>query len=176
VLADHLTGTNPTSAYLGSKTMTKLKVMGIDLAVMGVKEPGEGDELVQYAEPARGVYTQAIVRDGFLVGATVLGTTSRVSFLTQAFDKETPLPENRAALLFEFGSAMEEISAVDLHDDAQICNCNAVSKATILRCIEGGVGSASEVMQATRAGTGCGSCVRQVCELFDASAVLTTVG
>ena len=35
VLADRLTGAAPDAVYAGSKLSTKLKVMGVELAVMG---------------------------------------------------------------------------------------------------------------------------------------------
>ena len=46
-----------------------------------------------------------IVRDGKLVGATLLGDLSKVSFLMQAFDRGTVLPEERVSLLFDLGGA-----------------------------------------------------------------------
>lgn len=173
VLADHVTGADPRAAYLGSKLVTKLKVMGVDLAVMGVKSPGPGDELVQYAEPARGVYEHVIVRDGRIVGATLLGEVGRVPFLTQAFDLGTPLPTNRAALLFDFGEAAEAVSALDLPDDARICNCNGVRKRDISRCLAEGASTVADVMRVTRAGTGCGTCASRVRELVDAAEALS---
>ena len=39
VLADHLTGANPDAAYHGSRTATKLKVAGVDVASMGLPSP-----------------------------------------------------------------------------------------------------------------------------------------
>ncbi len=39
VLADHITGKNPRAAYHGSKVATKLKVMGVEVASMGIVEP-----------------------------------------------------------------------------------------------------------------------------------------
>ena len=52
--ADRLSGRDAQSAYEGSVVSTKLKVMGVELAVMGEKEPAhELDEVVTYAEPAR---------------------------------------------------------------------------------------------------------------------------
>ena len=39
VLADRLTGRIPDAVYAGSRMSTKLKVMGVDLAVMGDQEP-----------------------------------------------------------------------------------------------------------------------------------------
>ena len=88
VLADHLTGTNPNAAYHGSRTATKLKVAGVDVASMGIKGPEtRDDEFVRFAEPKRGVYKSVVIRDGKLVGATLLGDVSKVAFLTQAFDR-----------------------------------------------------------------------------------------
>ena len=40
----------------------------------------------------------------------------------------------------------------------QVCNCNGVSKAAIAACVSGGKRSSQAVMDATRAGKGCGSC------------------
>ena len=52
MLADVITGTRPDAAYLGSKLGTKLKVMGVELASMGVTRPADADdEVVVYREP-----------------------------------------------------------------------------------------------------------------------------
>ena len=60
VLADHITGRNPDAAYHGSKLATKLKVMGVELASMGITEPAEErDEVVQFSEPKRGTLQEA---------------------------------------------------------------------------------------------------------------------
>src|SRR3990167_5116402 len=48
-LADVITGINPQAVYTGSKTATKLKVMGVELVSMGEKDPAnEKDEVVTY--------------------------------------------------------------------------------------------------------------------------------
>ena len=39
VLADHITGKNPRAAYHGSKVATKLKVMGVEVAIHGPFDP-----------------------------------------------------------------------------------------------------------------------------------------
>nr|MDT0667466.1 FAD-dependent oxidoreductase [Micromonospora sp. DSM 115978] len=54
VLADVITGRNPHAAYHGSRTATKLKVAGLDVATMGIKAPAsDDDETVVFAEPRR---------------------------------------------------------------------------------------------------------------------------
>ncbi|MEW6582923.1 MAG: nitrite reductase large subunit NirB [Actinomycetota bacterium] len=159
VLADHLTGSDPEAAYRGSKLATKLKVMGVDLAVMGLKAAErDDDEVLRFSDPRRGQYMSVVVRDGVLVGATLLGDTSRAGLLTQAFDRASPLPEDRRQLLFDIGGAPPAATVDDLPDESQVCNCNGVSKGAIARCVAGGARTVGAVMAATRAGTGCGSC------------------
>ena len=51
--------------------------------------------------------------------------------------------------------------------DAQVCNCNGVTKGAIGACVAGGKRSAKAVMDATRAGMGCGSCKALVSEVVD---------
>jgi nitrite reductase (NADH) large subunit len=168
VLADHVTGADPAAAYRGSRVATKLKVAGVDVASMGLKEAGrDGDETVVYAEPSRGVYKSVIVRDGCLVGATLVGDVTKVAFLTQAFDRRLPLPENRAELLFDVGGRPAEVSAADLDPGSQVCNCNGVSKQTLVDTVHGGCRTLTGVMDATRAGKGCGTCKGLVAQIVE---------
>ncbi|AGL17654.1 nitrite reductase large subunit NirB [Actinoplanes sp. N902-109] len=168
VLADHLTGRDPDAAYLGSRVATKLKVAGVDVAAMGVTAPEyDDDETLTFSEPRRGVYKSVVIRDGRLIGATLVGDVAKVAFLMQAFDRGLALPEQRAELLFDLGGPPAEVSAADLADDAQVCNCNGVSKDTLVQTVQGGCRTVSGVMDKTRAGKGCGTCkglVQQIVE------------
>jgi nitrite reductase (NADH) large subunit len=168
VLADHLTGTDPFAAYHGSRTATKLKVAGVDVAAMGVKAPErDDDEFVQYSEPRRGVYKTVVVREDKLIGATLVGDVSKVAFLMQAFDRGLPLPPERVSLMFDLGTPDAATGAAELADDAQVCNCNGVSKAAIVGCVNDGRTSVEGVMAATRAGKGCGSCKGLVAQIVE---------
>jgi nitrite reductase (NADH) large subunit len=170
VLADRLTGADPTAQYRGSKLVTRLKVSGVELATIGIPEPEhEDDEVVRFSEPRRGVYKTAIVRDGKLVGAILLGDVAKAAFLTQAFDQGTALPKERAALLFDLGGTLTELGATGQPDDAEICRCNGVSKAEICASVLAGKRSLHEVAATTRAGTGCGSCRAQVVQLIESA-------
>jgi len=159
VLADVLTGRNPNAAYFGSKTSTKLKVMGIELASMGDPNSREGDEVVQYVESARGRYKKLVIRENQLVGAILLGDTSGGAALQNAFERGQALPQDRAALLFKLAKnrgGAEDSSA--LPDDALVCRCNGVSAGTLRACVQNGTVDVPMLMSQTRAGTGCGSC------------------
>ena len=168
VLPEQITGRNPKAAYHGSKLATKLKVSGIDLATMGLAEAEhDDDEVVTFSEPKRRVYKVVIVRDGKLVGATLLGDVSKVSFLMQAFDRGMVLPEERISLLFDLGAPAPVTSVAELADDVQVCNCNGVTKGAIRSCVQDGARTMSAVAAATRAGSGCGSCKGQVLEILE---------
>jgi nitrite reductase (NADH) large subunit len=166
VFADHITGTNHAAAYHGSKLATKLKVMGIEVASMGINEPAEErDEVVQFSEPKRGNYKKLIVRDGRLVGGILMGDISKAAYLMQAFDRDSPLPEERLSLLFDLGLPSQKVTFDEMPATAQVCNCNGVTKGAIGACTAAGKRSAKAVMDATRAGMGCGSCKSLVAEL-----------
>ncbi|MBG6105881.1 nitrite reductase (NADH) large subunit [Micromonospora vinacea] len=168
VLADHITGTNPNAAYHGSRLATKLKVAGVDVASMGLKEAErDDDETVVFAEPRKGVYKSIIIRDDRLVGATLLGDVQKVAFLMQAFDRGLALPKERVEMLFDLGAPSADVSAAELGDDVQVCNCNGVTKRALVDTVQGGVKTLTGVMDATRAGKGCGSCKGLVAQIVE---------
>ena len=170
VLADVITGTKPDAAYCGSKLGTKLKVMGVELASMGVTKPTrDDDEVVVYREPSRGIYKKLIVRGGHIAGAILLGDIEAASTLMQMFLGNVQAPARRADLLFGSPSGVSLLKASDLPDNAQICNCNGVSKKQIVEAIEvKGCQSVSKIGACTRAGSGCGSCKSLVAQILEA--------
>ncbi|GAC1631993.1 MAG: NADPH-nitrite reductase [Ktedonobacteraceae bacterium] len=167
-LADRITSKNVQQVYQGSQVSTKLKVMGVELAVMGEKEARHAsDEVVTYAEPARGIYKKLIVRDGRLAGAILLGDGLTAPRVLQIFDRKEVLPANRAELLFPLAGESQAINVADLPDTAQICNCNGVSKGKIVAAVKAGKRSLKLLCDSTRAGSGCGSCKPQVQTLLE---------
>ncbi|MEY4513754.1 MAG: hypothetical protein RLZZ450_5876 [Pseudomonadota bacterium] len=166
VLADHITDKDRTASYHGSKLATKLKVMGVELASMGITEPSEPeDEVVQFSEPTKGRYKKLIIRNGRLVGAIMMGDLDKVGFLMQAFDRNTALPDERLSLLFDLGGPSKKVTYDEMPAEAQVCNCNGVSKAMIGASVAAGQRTLKSVMMATRAGAGCGACKGLVSEL-----------
>ena len=167
VFADHITERNRDAAYHGSKLATKLKVMGVELASMGLTEPKEErDEIIQFQEPKKGTYKKLIVRDGRLVGGILLGDISKAAFLMQAFDRDSPLPDERLSLLFDLGAPSQKVTIDEMPAESQVCNCNGISKATIGAAVAAGHKTLPAVMNATRAGKGCGSCKGLVGEVI----------
>src|SRR5688572_1198916 len=169
VLADVMTGANSSAAYLGSKLGTKLKVMGVELASMGdTRSSAPSDEVVVYREPKRGIYKKIVVRDGEIAGAILLGEIEAASTLMQMFMAGTNVPARRADLLFGSPTGVALLQASELPDNAQICNCNGVSKRQIVDAIQtNGCKSVSKVGASTKAGLGCGSCKGLVAQLLE---------
>jgi len=169
VMADVISGFNPQAAYLGSKTGTKLKVMGVDLMSLGEKEAGaDTDEVIVYREPNRGIYKKLVVRDNKLHGAILLGDADAADALIQMFLNEQSVPENRSDLLFGDVKGVAFIKAADLPDNAQICNCNGVCKKTIVEAISSGCETVASVGARTKAGKGCGSCRGLIAQIIEA--------
>jgi nitrite reductase (NADH) large subunit len=106
VLADRLSGANPQVVYSGSSTSTTLKVMGVDLVVLGDKEPaGETDQVLAYTDAGRGIYKKLIQRNGRLVGAILLGDCTAAPRLLRPFHKGEILRESPAELIFSASSS-----------------------------------------------------------------------
>ena len=163
VLADRLSGLSPDALYCGSRMSTKLKVAGVDVAVMGEKDAVEqDDEVVSYAEPSRGVYKKLILRNDQLIGAIVIGDGAIVPSLVHAYLESKQLPSTRAELLMAPAVESKSVTAEHIPDSAQICDCNAVTKAEIVQAVLEGARSVAAVSQVTRACTGCGSCKPEV--------------
>ena len=169
VLADRITATKPEASYAGSKLATKLKVMGVELASMGVTGAQEdNDEEIVYSEPKSGIYKKLVIRNGQLIGAILLGDADRAGYLIQNFDRGSALPDERALMLFDIGDAPAlGATMIEMPESAQVCNCNGVTKGAIVKCVGNGARSLKMVMEQTRAGTGCGSCKKLVGEIVD---------
>jgi assimilatory nitrate reductase electron transfer subunit len=174
VLADVLTG-RP-AAYTGSRLVTRLKAMDLEVAAMGETAPepadsGDGLEVLVFTDPVRHVYKKVVVRDGVVTGAVLLGDLSTVGTLTQAYDRATPLAAARSHLLFAGALAAPAVDAADSPDDAVVCTCNQVSAGAVRACAADGCRTVADVACATRATTGCGSCTGAVERLLETAPV-----
>lgn len=170
VLADDLCGGDG-PGYGGSAVVTRLKAHGIDLASMGCVETPDDDEaeVLTLSDPTRGRYAKVIVRKDRLVGAVMLGNPEVVGTLGQYFDAGTPVPSDRMTLLLGHlaGGPAETASPSTMPDAAVVCRCNTVTKKHLVSAWRRGCHTTAAMAQATRATTGCGSCVSAVDGLCD---------
>jgi assimilatory nitrate reductase electron transfer subunit len=167
VVADVITGRG--ARYHPTPPVTRLKATGIDLAAMGSSTEHDG-ELVTFADPARGTYAKLVLRDNRVAGAILLGDNPAVGTVIQLFDRGAPVPADRRSLLLGRASG-PATPATDspalIPDSATICQCNTVSKGALVAAWRAGARTTPEVVAATRATTGCGSCRDAVCGLVE---------
>jgi nitrite reductase (NADH) large subunit len=160
VLAARLAG-DDRAAYTGAARATRLKVAGVEVAAMGVRDPEPDDEVVTACERRRRTYRRLIVRDGRLAGAIAFGDPDGAATLIGLYDRQDPLPA-RPLDLFCSTDAFRAGGGV-----GSVCTCNQVDEASIATAIEAGAHTVAEVGAATRAGTGCGTCRDQIGRLLD---------
>lgn len=166
VLAARLAG-GADARYTGSRLTTKLKVAGVDVAVMGERDDPPDADVVHYSELSRGIYQKLIVRDNRLIGAILIGAGPAVPLVTHAFLDGVPLPDPRSDMLFPPSGDGPVLSVAQMPDGARVCDCNAVSKAQLVEAVLAGATSLRAVCDRTRAGTGCGSCRPEVQRVID---------
>src|SRR4029453_7261953 len=113
----------------GADTSTKLKLLGVDVASFGVTE---GALDVTFTDPATRVYAKLVLSDDAktLLGGVLVGDAG--SYGTLRAHLGQPLPSPPLALLAPAGSAGV---GTDLPATAQVCSCNAVTKASIVSAI-----------------------------------------
>ena len=144
-------------SYDGSRSVARLRATDLDVAVLGDPERTEG-QVVEMTNPVVGTHRKLVVRDGVIVGATLVGDLSRIGLLTQHYDRRTVLgPDEPGALLLGDRPAQP----TQLPDDAEICACAGVTAGRIRAC-----GSLVQVAESTRATTGCGGCAPAVRQLL----------
>lgn len=179
LLADVLTGGTP--RYTGTRTVTRLKAAGVELATMGEAhlddgdlddgDLGEGDlgaaELVRVEHAARGTYQKLLLRNGRIIGAILLGDTRAAGTITQLFDRGSLTPADPRSLLFGAACAPAADDPELLDEEATVCRCNGVTKGELRSCWRDGGRTVADLSAATRATTGCGTCRGAVTALVE---------
>ncbi|WP_143229537.1 FAD-dependent oxidoreductase [Actinophytocola xanthii] len=161
VLADLLTGANPAARYRGTPVVTRLKARDVDLAALGEvhTEVDSADaEVLCLQDATRGRYAKLVLREDRVTGAIVLGVPDAAAAITQLFDRGTPAPADRLALLLGHAATAPPASPVDLPASATVCRCNTVTKRQLVSAWRAGARSPADLATATRATTGCGGC------------------
>jgi assimilatory nitrate reductase electron transfer subunit len=184
VLADLLTGADPGARYRGTRTVTRLKARGVDLATVG--EPAAltagGAEVLRFADPTGGRYASLALDGDRVVGGAMIGLPDAAASMIQFYDSGAPAPSDRLGLLLgrALPGPVETADPGHLPASAVVCRCNTVTKGALVRAWRAGATDVDALGRATRAGTGCGGCrdaVEGICGWLAASdpPVLTPV-
>ncbi|MEV6162647.1 nitrite reductase large subunit NirB [Streptomyces sp. NPDC052052] len=158
-VARELTGTE--AEFTGADTSTKLKLLGVDVASFGdALGTTEGALEVLYANSRAGIYKKLVVgADGRLLGGVLVGDADSYAMLRPLAVRRAELPAPAEQLLLPAGDGGQ--GPLVLPDEAVVCSCHNVSKGAIRAAVSGqGLRTVPEVKKCTKAGTGCGSCVK----------------
>jgi assimilatory nitrate reductase electron transfer subunit len=158
VLAALLTGADPDAAYHGTPNVTRLKADVVELTSLGdaCAEDTDGTETLRFDDPARGRYAKLSLRGDRVTGAIMLGLPDAAASVIQLYDRGTPAPSDRLALLLGRALPPEPGGAGALPDTAVVCRCNTVTKGALAAAWRRGARSVPALAAATRATTGCG--------------------
>ena len=163
VVADRLVGGDAT--FDGADMSTKLKLLGVDVASFGDAHGSTpGCHQLTFDDPITGVYKKIVVSPDKdkLLGGILVGDATDYGTLHQWMASNTDLPLHPSDLILPTrqGGSKPLLGVAAIGADSTICNCNNVSKGAICAAIaDGGLTTVGQVKSATKAGTGCGSCV-----------------
>ncbi len=159
VLAGRLTG--GAASFTAADTSTKLKLLGVDVASFGDALATTAGALeVTVNDPVKRSYSKLVVSGDAktLLGGVFVGDASRYAMLRPLAGR--PLPGDPVTMIAPADPAGGPPGAGALPGDAQICSCHGVSKDAICGAIASRrLTDVTGLKGATKAGTGCGSCV-----------------
>ncbi|MFE1357587.1 nitrite reductase large subunit NirB [Streptomyces harbinensis] len=157
------------AGFTGADTSTKLKLLGVDVASFGdAHGTADGALDVVYADSRSGVYKKLVIGpDGTLRGGVLVGDADAYGMLRPLTGSVPPAPPEQ--LVLPAGLAPPTaLGPGALPDEAVICSCHNVTKGTIRAAVtDHACTSLPEVKKCTRAGTGCGSCVKVLGQLVN---------
>ncbi|WP_328400837.1 nitrite reductase large subunit NirB [Streptomyces sp. NBC_00390] len=158
------------SSFTGADTSTKLKLLGVDVASFGdAHGAAEGCLDVVYSDSRAGVYKKLVVGPGGeLLGGILVGDAEAYGTL-RAFTGAVPPVSPEQLVLPAGAGAPVALGPAALPDEAVICSCHNVTKGAIRGAVTGhSCTTVPEVKKCTKAGTGCGSCVKVLGQLVNA--------
>ncbi|MFF8383510.1 nitrite reductase large subunit NirB [Streptomyces kanasensis] len=150
------------SAFTGADLSTKLKLLGVDVASFGdAHGTADGCLDVVYSDSRSGVYKKLVVSpDGVLLGGVLVGDADSYGMLRPLTGSVPPVSPEQLVLPAGAGAPVA-LGPESLPDDAVICSCHNVTKGAICEHT-----TLPEVKKCTKAGTGCGSCVKVLQQLL----------
>lgn len=163
VLAKHLCGVE-TEPYTGSFLATKLKVSGVHVFSAGefIDRPGTTPFCLE--DKSKGIYKKVLCERGTVIGTVLFGDISDGPRLAKMVRESSKIRDGHSPFEPSLNTSNNQQSSVlNLLDDEFICDCNQVTKGTIVQAIhEQKLNSVEQVRTCTKASRTCGSCENYV--------------
>ncbi|RYL92103.1 hypothetical protein EWI07_10100 [Sporolactobacillus sp. THM7-4] len=155
VLAKHLCGVR-TEPYTGSFLSTKLKVAGVQVFSAGEYKDRPGTQSIVYEDKSKKIYKKLLCEKERVIGAVLFGDISDGPRLAKMIREGKKITNGQSLL-------QPSARALPVSDDELICECNQVTKGTIVQAIkEHQLDSVEQVRAYTRASRTCGSCAHYI--------------
>ncbi|MGW6137275.1 nitrite reductase large subunit NirB [Streptomyces sp. NPDC055140] len=151
--------------FTGADLSTKLKLLGVDVASFGdAHGAADGCLDVVYSDSRSGTYKKLVVGpEGELLGGILVGDAETYGMLRALTGSVPPVAPEQLVLPAGAGAPVA-LGPEALPGDAVICSCHNVTKEAIQAHA-----TLPEVKKCTKAGTGCGSCVKLIGQLLPQS-------
>ncbi len=170
-VASQSIGQSGYSQFKGSHTSTKLKLLGVEVGTIGDSHARiEGAVTYSYLDGDRGVYKKIVLSadKSRIIGAVLVGDTNDYDNLLHMALTKAALPAQPESLILPVITDTKPVNpSAALPDNAKVCGCKEVSKATIRRAVQDGAKTLEDVKAITQASTGCGGCSNLVEQIID---------
>lgn len=165
VLAKHICDIK-CQCYQGSVLSTQLKISGVDVFSVGQFIGDETTKSISTFDELDGVYQKVVFQEHKIIGAVLFGDTRAGNKILNMILKKKDISAEEKDTLFQSSTASGGLIASMAQSDI-ICNCNAVSKGTIIESVQTkGLTTVEQVKQCTKASGSCGGCKPLVTELL----------
>ncbi|MFE2131962.1 nitrite reductase large subunit NirB [Streptomyces sp. NPDC059466] len=164
-----IAGADADAGFTGADLSTKLKLLGVDVASFGDAHGTTDDCLdVVYSDARSGTYRKLVIgRDGALLGGILVGDADTYGTLRALTGSVPPVAPEQLVLPAGAGAPVA-LGPSSLPDSAVVCSCHNVTKGTVREAVTADSRTTvQEVKRCTKAGTGCGSCVKVLAQLVD---------
>ncbi|WP_368503300.1 nitrite reductase large subunit NirB [Alkalihalophilus sp. As8PL] len=164
-LAKHICGID-SQGYQGSTLSTQLKISGVDVFSVGDFVGDETTKTITHYDEQANIYKKLVLKDDKILGAVLYGDTKVGNRLVDMINKQKVMTDEEKMLLLQTSDRNSwQVSSME-HTEL-ICNCNGVTKGTILEsCQLNNITTVEEIKSCTKASSACGGCKPLVTELL----------
>ena len=158
ILAANLSGGD--ARFTGSDQSTRLKLLGVDVALCGDYLDPSGAQKLDYCGPD--YYRKIVIRDHRIVGAVGVGPFPELPRIQECISTGRRIWSWQRRRFNTTGFIWEAAESNDVADwpaGAVICSCRAVTRGTLTAAWHGGCRHVEALSRETEAGTVCGSCL-----------------
>ncbi|WP_129728045.1 nitrite reductase large subunit NirB [Ectobacillus funiculus] len=165
ILAKRICGID-SEGYEGSVLSTQLKISGVDVFSVGQFIEDETAKAVTIHNAADGIYKKAVFREDKMIGAVLFGDTKDGTKLLDIIVKQRDVSDtDKVSLLQSSSDGGNEVA--QMAHSSIICNCNGVSKGSIIEAVQTkGLTTVEEIKACTKASGSCGGCKPLVADLL----------